>query len=48
MKEDRVAPCRLQRALLTAAQAYDSCVQDAEGHDGVLAFFRRSAQQDVD
>lgn len=38
----------VQYHALKAATAYDSYVQDAEGHDDVQAFFRQCAQQDAD
>jgi len=38
----------VQYHALKAAQAYDSYVQDAEGHDDVQAFFQQCAQQDAD
>lgn len=37
----------VQYHALKAAQAYDSYVQDAEGHDDVQAFFRQCAEQDA-
>jgi len=38
----------VQYHALKAAQAYDSYVQDAEGHDDVRAFFQHCAQQDAE
>ncbi len=38
----------VQYHALKAAQAYDSYVQDAEGHDDVQAFFQQCAQQDAE
>ncbi len=38
----------VQYHALTAAQAYDSYVTDAEGHDDVQSFFRQCAQEDAD
>jgi len=38
----------VQYHALTAAQAYDSYVQDAEGHEDVRAFFQQCAQQDAE
>ncbi len=38
----------VQYHALKAAQAYDSYVQDAEGHDDVRAFFQQCAQQDAE
>jgi len=38
----------VQYHALKAAQAYDSYVTDAEGHDDVQSFFRIRAQQDAE
>jgi hypothetical protein len=38
----------VQYHALKAAQAYDSYIQDAEGHDDVTAFFQKCAQQDAE
>ncbi len=38
----------VQYHALKAAQAYDSYVQDAEGHDDVRAFFQQCAEQDAE
>ena len=38
----------VQYHALKAAQAYDSYVRDAEGHDDVRAFFEQCAQQDAE
>ena len=38
----------VQYHALKAAQAYDSYVQDAEGHDDVREFFQQCAQQDAE
>lgn len=38
----------VQYHALKAAKAYDSYVQDAEGHDDVQAFFRQCAEQDAE
>ncbi len=38
----------VQYHALKAAQAYDSYVQDAEGHDDVQSFFKQCAQQDAE
>ena len=38
----------VQYHALKAAQAYDSYVRDAEGHEDVAAFFRTSAEQDAE
>jgi len=38
----------VQYHALEEAQAYDSYVQDAEGHDDVRAFFQQCAQQDAE
>jgi hypothetical protein len=38
----------VQYHALTAIQAYDSYIEDAEGHDDVQAFFKQCAQQDAD
>jgi hypothetical protein len=38
----------IQYHALTAAQAYDKYLQDAEGHDDVRAFFEQCAQQDAE
>ncbi len=38
----------VQYHALKAAQAYDSYVQDAEGHADVQAFFEQCAKQDVE
>jgi len=38
----------VQYHALKAAQAYDSYVQDAEGHDDVRSFFQQCAQQDAE
>lgn len=35
----------VQYHALKAAQAYDSYVQDAEGHDDVQAFFQQDAER---
>lgn len=37
----------VQYHALKAAQAYDSYVQDAEGHDDVQSFLRQCAEQDA-
>ena len=37
----------VQYHALKAAQAYDSYVADAEGHDDVKAFFQQCAEQDA-
>ncbi len=37
----------VQYHALKAAAAYDSYVQDAEGHDDVRAFFQECAEQDA-
>lgn len=38
----------VQYHALKAAQAYDSYVQDADGHDDVKSFFQQCAQQDAE
>ncbi len=38
----------VQYHALKAGKAYDSYVQDAEGHDDVQSFFRQCAQQDAE
>jgi len=38
----------VQYHALKAAQAYDSYVEDAEGHDDVRAFFEQCAKQDAE
>ncbi len=38
----------VQYHALKAAQAYDSYVADAEGHDDVQSFFRTCAKQDAE
>ena len=38
----------VQYHALKAAQAYDSYVADAEGHDDVQAFFKQCAEQDAE
>ncbi len=38
----------VQYHALKASKAYDSFVQDAEGHADVLAFFEQCAQQDAE
>ncbi len=38
----------VQYHALKASEAYDSYVQDAEGHDDVQSFFRQCAQQDAE
>jgi hypothetical protein len=38
----------VQYHALKAAQAYDSYVQDAEGHDDVQSFFQQCAEQDAE
>lgn len=38
----------VQYHALKASKAYDSYVQDAEGHDDVQSFFRQCAQQDAE
>jgi hypothetical protein len=38
----------VQYHALKASKAYDSYVQDAEGHDDVQSFFKQCAQQDAD
>lgn len=38
----------VQYHALKAAQAYDSYVRDAEGHDDVQSFFTQCAQQDAE
>ncbi len=37
----------VQYHALNASQAYDSYVQDAEGHDDVQSFFQQCAQEDA-
>lgn len=37
----------VQYHALKAAQAYDSYVQDAEGHQDVVSFFQQCAQEDA-
>ena len=38
----------VQYHALKAAQAYDSYVADAEGHDDVQSFFKQCAEQDAE
>ena len=38
----------VQYHALTATQAYDSYIQDAEGHDDVQSFFKECARQDAE
>ena len=38
----------VQYHALKAAQAYDSYISDAEGHDDVKAFFQTCADQDAE
>lgn len=38
----------VQYHALKAAQAYDSYVQDADGHDEVQSFFKQCAEQDAE
>jgi len=38
----------IQYHALSAAQAYDSYVSDAEGHQDVQSFFKQCAQQDAE
>ena len=38
----------VQYHALKAAQAYDSYVEDADGHDDVQSFFKQCAQQDAE
>ncbi len=38
----------VQYHALKASKAYDSYVQDAEGHDDVQSFFQQCAQQDAE
>ena len=38
----------VQYHALKAAQAYDSYVADADGHDDVQAFFKQCAEQDAE
>ena len=38
----------VQYHALKAAQAYDSYVSDAEGHQDVQSFFKQCAQQDAE
>ena len=38
----------VQYHALKAAQAYDTYIRDAEGHDDVQAFFKECARQDAE
>ena len=38
----------VQYHALKAAQAYDSYMEDAEGHDDVRSFFKQCADQDAE